>query len=120
MFPRSYPILNLSLLRQHLSADDFALVQAIVKRDGTLRASKPEKACGEAKYLWRMVAFAISPEPRHHCMPMMAFCDLPGRYGSDEYRAAEARCSAIEKVVVAATPKSQQHGVQRWASAFGY
>lgn len=120
MFGRTYPKLNMPLLRSALSADDYALVEAIVKKDGTLRASKPVKACGEARYLWRHVAFSVSPDPRHHCMPCSDICDLPGRYGSPEFKAAQDRCEAIEKVVTYSVPRDQWYGVRRWGQAFGY
>lgn len=44
---------------------------AISKRD-TLYASKPKKATGDQQYVWRMVAFCISPYGPNACMPMTA------------------------------------------------
>jgi hypothetical protein len=44
----------------------------ITKRDGTLYASRPKNASGSAQYVWRMVAFSLSSNPVHQCMPVLA------------------------------------------------
>lgn len=43
---------------------------AAITNKGKLRASKPKD--GVAAYVWRMVAFSLSTNPQHHCMPMTA------------------------------------------------
>ena len=55
-----------------LSSVDRAVpyIKEITGRDGTLRSSKPRD--GNAAYVWRMVAFQISSNYRHHCMPVTA------------------------------------------------
>lgn len=45
-------------------------ITLIAGRDGELRASKPKD--GNAAYVWRMVGFALSSDPRMHCMPTTA------------------------------------------------
>ena len=91
---------------------------------GCLRASKPpvqedDPDSGIAAYAWRMVVFAVSDVPAHQCMPMCADFDLPGKYGSEERRAAEVIGERIEKAVVDAIPKKEWAGVQRWGLAYG-
>lgn len=90
-----------------------------VNRKGVrvLRASKPQKATGEQKYMWRMVAFYMSRNPVHHCMPVCASFDLEGSF--DDRRATEKRLKIIEDEIVNAQPKENQFGLRRWANAFG-
>lgn len=42
----------------------------LITRQGAIRASAPKN--GNAKYVWRMVAFAVSTDPKQHCMPCTA------------------------------------------------
>lgn len=80
---------------------------------------KPDEIGGKAAYLWRMVAFSISPIAQHHCMPCMAFCDLPERENREDRRALEVELDALAKKIVDSVPKTAWHGVRRWANAFG-
>jgi hypothetical protein len=45
-------------------------LDGICGRGGRLRATKP--ADPRAAYVWRMVAFQVSPRAEHHCMPVTA------------------------------------------------
>lgn len=45
-------------------------LENICGRGGRLRATKPDDP--RAAYVWRMVAFQISPRREHHCMPVTA------------------------------------------------
>jgi len=103
------------------------------KNAGRLRASKPpvervrstetygkhgfyhrwQIKGGETAYVWRMVAFYISPINQHHCMPVMADCDLP----ADDFDERMALAKELDKVVdkiVNTVPVEQWHGVARW------
>lgn len=121
MFGREFPMINFKALAPHLEPAEIAIVKEIVGKDGRLRASKPAKGSGIAKYVWRMVAFCASPNRKHSCMPVMAFCDLPGRYGTEEYKAAESLGNKIEKIVCSfGIEKSEWHGVAVWGRALGY
>lgn len=42
----------------------------LITNKGVIRASKPKN--GNAAYVWRMVGFSVSRDPRQHCMPMTA------------------------------------------------
>ncbi len=103
---------------------------------GRLRASKPpvEKVkvpherygytyepadpdAGRAAYIWRMVAFQISPIDKHQCMPCTADFDLPGDF--DARRADMKRLDEIVDQIVNTVPASDWHGIRRWGNALG-
>lgn len=99
---------------------DFQLAK-LALNNGKLRASKPafdrrnrtdEKRI--AAYAWRMAAFLVSPIGAHHCMPIGCDLELPGNYGTPEYKAAKARGDAIADAIVNAVPVTEWHGVARW------
>jgi hypothetical protein len=132
---RTYPTIDLS--QANLTADELALAQGIVNsHTGCLRASKPTivytetderdefggrkvvTSGGETAYIWRMVAFSVSPDSRHHCMPMTADFGLNGDY--NERLALAKKLDAIADKIIATVPKAQWYGVTRWARAFGY
>lgn len=122
----------------HLSADELAIAGAIIatkgKNKGLLRASKPKVEytivekdgrklrmptleTGRAAYVWRMVAFQVSPIGQHHCLPILADFDLPGSV--EEARAEAKRLDVLVEKIVNAIPKSQWSGIHRWARALG-
>lgn len=103
-----------------LSSEAKEIFDAItINRKGirVLRASKPQKATGEQKYTWRMVAFYMSRNPQHHCMPVCASFDLEGSF--DERRETEKRLKIIEDEIINAQPVQNQFGLRRWAMAMG-
>ena len=130
---RTMPTIDIDRL-----TDPFAreLAREIVKRDGTLYASKPKNASGPAKYVWRMVAFSVSPVSQHHCMPVCADFDIsntdvgfPAELDWDhpDRRAAYDRRRLMTKVldrvadaIIMTVPVREHHGTKRWARAFGY
>lgn len=132
---RTYPTIDLS--QANLTADELALAQGIVNHHtGCLRASKPKivytetderdeygsrmirTTGGETAYIWRMVAFSVSPDSRHHCMPMTADFGLNGDY--NQRMATAKMLDAIADKIIATVPKERWYGVARWAPAFGY
>lgn len=146
MFSTEMPYINLEVLEAQLSAEDFELVKGIVSTQGTnknrLRASKPKlpkmvkmdggtfgwhydyqdeagARAGKIAYIWRMVAFMVSPIHQHQCMPCMAYCDLPYSEDRDQGRELEKYLQAIADKVVDTVKASDWHGVKRWAKAFG-
>ncbi len=103
---------------------------------GRLRQSKPEVKRGDveagiAAYAWRMAAFQVSINPKHHCMPCTADFDLPGwDYEYDDpqpvkdaararRKAAQERGDRIAKAIVDAVNPAEWHGIRRWGQAFG-
>ena len=87
---------------------------------GRLRASKPND--GDAAYVWRNVAFFISPVQAHQCMPVMAFCYV-NKVGDGKYDTMRARETELNKIVdamVDAVPKKNWNGVMKWKNVLGY
>lgn len=112
------PAIDLAALSAVLSGEEMALARAIVNpTTGCLRASRPAQG-GPAACLWRMVAFMISPDPRHQCMPSTAILDLPG----DDYpsrRRLAVELHALADRIVGTVPPEEWHGVIRWGQVFG-
>jgi hypothetical protein len=129
----------------NLRGREAKIVARIVKSDGTLRASKPDvpplvkvrnpdpdaffpytyvheneagRIAGEAAYVWRMVAFFVSPKSQHQCMPCTAEFGMGGEPAEQRERCKEL--DALVDCIVNAVPKEQWHGVRRWGQAFGY
>ena len=127
------PTINLSLLK----GDALAYANRITKEDGTLRASKPPMSYrlvrnhrgnmvreydlqdASAAYVWRYVAFYVSPNPTHQCIPTMAYFDLPFDEPSEADTYVKDVLNPIIDAIVDAVPVSQWHGVRRWGQAFG-
>jgi len=51
------------------------IILGIISARGNLRSTRPEN--GYAAYLWRMVAFMISDNRAHNCIPCMADLYIP-------------------------------------------
>jgi DNA-binding PucR family transcriptional regulator len=66
-----------------------------------------------------MVAFQVSTNSQHQCMPVMAEFDLPG-IEHDERRAIMLEMDELVKKIVDNIPVSEWHGIARWAKALGY
>ena len=139
---RTMPSFDTDNLRNTLSADDFAIYQGIIstqgKNKGCLRAAKPKVTdlqSAKVAYVWRMVAFQVSPIGQHHCLPFGADFDLrteyfvPGipAYGQPGYREltdqAWALRGALLKELDALADKIAKGvpaiGIMRWGRALG-
>jgi hypothetical protein len=112
-----------------LSEKERAVVRLIIATRGddagTLRRSKPaikadDPLTGLAAYIWRMVAFQVSPIRQHHCMPVTAEFDLPkaelpdGEHKFGPRTALAKTWDVVVDKVVNTVPKSQWHGIRRW------
>lgn len=123
----------------HLTEEEKMIANGIIatqgKNKGRLRAGKPKieyifemkngvkyrhptLETGRVAYLWRMVAFHLSPVSAHQCLPMLADFDLPGSL--DESKAEAKRLNELADKIVMAVPKENWAGIRRWARAFGY
>lgn len=124
------PIIN----TVNLSDETIKFANQIIGRGGKLRSTKPTD--GEAAYVWRMVAFMVSPKPAHQCMPVMAdfgvmdvapqitkFCKYMNKeITQTDFDWVRARCKELDVIVdqiVDNIPKTQWHGVTRWGKALG-
>lgn len=113
----------------HIKIEGKAILDLLIKKDGTFRASKPkvteDPITGKAAYVWRMAAFMVSPRRQHQCMPMTADFDLPaispetGKWSCAEARKMAETLKPIEDAIVSAVDKSDWHGVIRWGQVFG-
>lgn len=110
---------------------DLATLKAarnISKADGTIYSTKPKKASGVEKYIWRNVVFQVSSVSAHQCLPVCAEFDL----GEDYWKMSDGtnRSSSSKKLIREAydkivdnilntIPKSQWAGIIRWGHALG-
>jgi hypothetical protein len=123
----------------HLTPEEKSIAIGIVstrgKNKNRLRASKPKidytivkkdnvpyripsLETGRIAYVWRMVAFHLSPIASHHCLPMLAEFDLPGTV--EEGRAEARKLNVLVDKIVNAVPKTLWQGIGRWARALGH
>ncbi len=135
---------KIDLSKCNLSPDEYALAQGIINRKtGELRASKPfvprkvqigkpddygihewaykteeDANRGRTAYIWRMVAFHISPISQHQCMPIMSDMDLPGWH--NERGEEMKRMDEIIDKIINSLPAGMWLGVRRWGRALGY
>lgn len=125
----SVNLTQLNAVSENWDDEAKTILNIVVKKNGQIRATKPKVdeskyVTGKAAYVWRMVAFLVSPNPVHQCMPMNADFDLPAydKDGKWHYPIAHKMgedLKYIEDAIVNAVPKDQWHSVHRWAKAFG-
>ena len=123
------PVINI----ENLNNDEKVIAEKIIGRGGKLRSSKPSD--GEAEYVWRLVAFMISPKPHHQCIPcshdfgvmdiapkVTKFCKfLNKEITQTDLDWVRNRCKELNVIVdkIVDNVKIQnRHGVNRWTKAF--
>jgi len=127
------PCINLDAVKD-LTDEERKLVEGIIATQGInkgcLRASAPNDPVrrptapqGDVKYVWRMVAFQVSRNPQHWCMPVCADFDIDSPLRGVEgvrYRAARAKVldNLVDRIVNT-IPKEQWHGINRWRGILG-
>lgn len=110
------PRIDLQALWQKLSKDDMSIVRRVVRENTwRLRTSRP-KLCDSnesryAAYVWRMVAFMVSPHSQHHCMPITCFWWLPEGTDKKVMQYLDRLVDEITNTV----PDSQWWGVRAWS-----
>lgn len=121
---------KIDLSKVELSAEEMKIVELILKKDGSVRCSKPKvdksnPLTGKAAYLWRMVVWAISPIRQHQCLPTTADFDLPaidettGKWSCAAARMMSIPLEELEKKLVNTVPVIQRHGTMAWGRALG-
>jgi len=131
---REMPIIPID----HLTQEEQEIARGIIatqgKNKGRLRAAKPKieynivikdgrklrhptLETGRVAYLWRMVAFVVSPIGQHQCLPVCADFDLPGELSEMREKAKEL--DALADKITNAIPPQKWQGINRWARAFG-
>jgi hypothetical protein len=113
-----------------LTEEERKIINVVVKKNGTIRASKPnvkkeQYINGKAAYVWRMVAFYVSSNPQHSCMPVCANFDLPAFDENGEWKSAISRemeksLDKLVDIIMDSIDKTKWHGVHRWGKALGY
>lgn len=117
----SMPSILEAIQKANLTGREKEIADQLVGRNGLLRSTKP-KNDGEAMYVWRMVAFQISPHPQHHCMPVAAVFDVDirdekGKWSSALVRVRTKELDVLVDKIVNQVPKHEWHGVMNWAGA---
>jgi len=124
------PTFDLDGLQANLTAEEWKLVSPCFKGDGQLRASKPDPKhnLGQSSYLWRMIVFDVSPNPKHQCMPCTADWDIqpaafenfPGDHNYQKRLALTREVlDPIADKVCKMLPVTQRAGLLRWGRALG-
>jgi len=123
------PLIKEEIIK-NLNDEEQKIVKLITKKNSVIRSSKPKvirdnSITGKAAYVWRMIAFFVSSNRVHQCMPVCAAFDLPaynenGEWKSNISRIMEKELDILVKKIVDSFKTSELHGVKRWGKAFGY
>jgi hypothetical protein len=128
-----YDMPRITLNEKDYDANELAIARKILNGP-CLRASRPEISftvrqadskhyCkwkefslldASAAYVWRNVAFCVSPISRHHCMPVSAEFYLPIENHNDRRNWMQYLDNIVDKIVDS-VPKNQWSGIARWA-----
>ena len=95
------------------------LVPLITTSEGTLRTTRPDilpdfPLSGHAAYVWRMIAFHISPISQHHCLPMAAPFYIQEE---DIHKLVEFLDTIVDEILEQFPPSSWQ-GIMAWGRVF--
>lgn len=125
---KTMPTINVKAL--NCNDEEMKIVNLIVKPNGTIRSTKPKvidtkPETGKAAYVWRMVAFQVSKNNVHHCLPVTATFDLPAFDENNKWCSSLAdkmakQLKSIEDAIVNQVPKNEWFGINRWGKALGY
>lgn len=115
--------MRIDLDKANLATDGRSIAEGILL-NGELRKSRPRKASGETQYVWRIVAFSLSENPKYWCLPVGAEMYLgPDCFGSSEASSKRfALVPILDKIaraIVDTVPVLEQPGTRRWAQAWG-
>lgn len=119
------PRIDMRRLHNELDPEIYQLVTRIVdQKSWRLRRTRPRICknidgtlthhCACATYIWRMVAFTVSPVQSHQCMPIAAYYYLPKSIGHLEVRELVKKLDIIVDQVIDVVPCTEWHGVIRW------
>jgi hypothetical protein len=114
------PRIDLRLLHQVLEPDDYRIVRRICDpKTWCVKRTRPKIFDNDAEsryvsYVWRMVAFTVSPIHDHHCLPVTAYFYLP----KDADKELVQRLDALVDKVTSTVPKDQWYGILRWRSLY--
>ena len=115
-----------------LTTEEKQIVNLFLKKDGSIRASKPKSTDNpysfQAQYVWRNLVFYVSPKPQHHCIPATANFSIYDYFekchkhpdNSDLSKRVREKCKELDVLVdklLETIPKTKWHGVRRWNTA---
>ena len=115
------PKIDLYLLYQTLSPDDYALVRRVTDpKSWRLKSARPkihpiDPQSNLVAYVWRMAAFYLSSNPDHHRMPRGAFLYLPSHADKDLLK----RLDRVVDKICDTVPKLEWHGIKAWRGLYG-
>jgi hypothetical protein len=114
------PVVPLNCILPHITEDEFKLVQACLRQgrlkasqpnvkykyvqSGSLRIKRPEEQSGQVAYLWRAIAYHISPYKRDLA------CPPDYRMFLTDKNTAE-RLNEIAEIVCKNVPKAYHYGL---------
>jgi hypothetical protein len=128
-----YDMPKIELDEKQFDEHELGIARAILNSGGVLRASKPpissiikpadDTHYGQYReydfrdasiyYVWRNVAFYLSPIDAHHCMPIGADYYIPLSYA--DRRLWTKRLDAIVDKITSCVPVHKWHGVMHQA-----
>lgn len=115
---------NLTIIDiEKFNSEEASILSQILKKNGTLYSTKPKKASGDAKYIWRMLSFYISNNSQLQCIPTTADFDLEtyDENGKWNARMAMNRSKELDRIVdsiLSQIPDHLKHGLLRWKKVF--
>lgn len=109
--------LNLDALNQA----EIELVKSAFKSNGELYSSKPKKASGDTKFIWRWLGFLTERYGPLSCMPVCADFDIYDAMPDATYEERKAHEKYLHTILdrIKITPQKMQ-GVLRWGRALGF
>lgn len=82
-------------------------------------ATEDERSKALGIYVWRELAFVISPISSHHCMPICNDFNLEYDYGDERRKQQMNFCNNIVNKILKTIRPESCHGLKRWAKALG-
>ena len=83
-------------------------------------ATEEERIKAFGCYVWRELAFIMSPISTHHCMPVCNDFNLEYTSGDPRRKEQHKWLNSIVDRISKTVPVHQLHGLRRWKGVFGY
>ena len=84
-----------------------------------LYATEEERIKALGCYVWRELAFIMSPIAAHHCMPVCNDFNLEYKYSDPRRKEQYNFCNGIVNKIFKTVKKESCYGLKRWARVFG-
>ena len=83
-------------------------------------ANEEERINALGRYVWRELAFIMSPISAHHCMPVCNDFNLEYSYGDIRRSEQQKWLNSIVDKIYKTIPIEQLHGLNRWKNVLCY